>query len=156
MKEKISELLAPYWNEKGALIPILQHVQGEFGYLPEEAIGEIATALRLSESEIYGVATFYAQFRFVPLGEWTIKVCQGTACHVRGSHRILDVLQEDLGIQTGETTADQKFSLERIACFGSCSLAPVMVINESIYGRTTITSARKIINDLQKDTPKKE
>ncbi len=143
------EILAPYKGERGALIPILQKSQEELGYLSEEAIAEIANFLGLSDSEIYGVATFYAQFRFTRPGEHTIKVCQGTACHVRGSGQILEAVERELGIKPGGTTADYKFSLERVACFGSCALAPVMVADKNVYGRVTIDKAKKIIAETQ-------
>jgi len=120
-------------------------VQDALGYLPEEAISEIAQFLRLSEGEVYGVASFYAQFRFERQGEHTIKVCQGTACHVRGGRRILEAVERELGIQPGETTEDYKFSLERVACFGSCALAPVVVVDKTVYGRMTTAKARKIL-----------
>ncbi len=145
MHEQLSPILAPYRGQRGALIPVLQKVQEELGYLPEEAVSEIAYFLGVSESEVYGVASFYAQFRFTRQGEHTIKVCQGTACHVRGGQRILETVAQELGIQPGETTKDCKFSLERAACFGSCALAPVMVVDKTVYGRMTTAKARKIL-----------
>jgi len=145
MRERLSPILAPYRGQRGALIPVLQKVQEELGYLPEEAISEIAFFLGVSESEVYGVASFYAQFRFIRQGEHTIKVCQGTACHVRGGPRILEAVEREISIQPGETTEDYKFSLERVACFGSCALAPVMVVGKTVYGRVTTAKARKIL-----------
>jgi len=145
MRERLSPILAPYRGQRGALIPVLQKVQEELGYLPEEAVSEIAHFLGVSESESYGVASFYAQFRFIRQGEHTIKVCQGTACHVRGGRRILETVERELGIQPGETTEDYKFSLERVACFGSCALAPVLVVDKAVYGRMTTAKARKIL-----------
>ncbi len=147
MQERLSQLLAPYRGQRGALIPVLQKVQEELGYLPEEAISEIAHFLGVSESEVYGVASFYAQFRFIRQGEHTIKVCQGTACHVRGGRRILETVERELSLQPGETTEDYKFSLERVACFGSCALAPVMVVDKTVYGRMTTAKARKILTE---------
>ncbi|HEY93140.1 MAG TPA: NADH-quinone oxidoreductase subunit NuoE [Dehalococcoidia bacterium] len=145
MRERLSPILAPYRRQRGALIPVLQKVQEELGYLPEEAVSEIAFFLGLSESEVYGVASFYAQFRFERQGEHTVKVCQGTACYVRGGRRILELVKRELGIEPGETTEDYGFSLERIACFGSCALAPVMVVNKTVYGRMTTAKARKTL-----------
>ena len=145
MRERLSQILAPYRGQRGALIPVLQKVQEELGYLPEEAVSEIAYFLGVSESEVYGVASFYAQFRFERQGEHTIKVCQGTACHVRGGRRILEAVEREISIQPGETTEDYKFSLERVACFGSCALAPVMVMDKTVYGRMTTAKARKIL-----------
>ena len=112
MREQLSPILAPYRRQRGALIPVLQKVQEELGYLPEEAVSEIAHFLGVSESEAYGVVSFYAQFRFERQGEHTIKVCQGTACHVQGGPRILEAVERELGIQSGGTTGDYKFSLE--------------------------------------------
>jgi NADH-quinone oxidoreductase subunit E len=145
MRDRLLPVLEPYRGHKEALIPVLQKVQGELGYLPEEAVTEIAHFLGISRSEIYGVASFYAQFRFEKQGEHTVKVCQGTACHVRGSRRILEAVMQQLGIQPGGTTEDYKFSLERVACFGSCALAPVMVVDKKVYGRMNTTKAREIL-----------
>jgi len=145
MQERLLPILAPHRGQRGSLIPVLQKVQEELGYLPEEAISEIALFLGISESEVYGVASFYAQFRFVPQGKHAIKVCQGTACHVRGSWRILEAVERELGIQPGGTTKDYKFSLERVACFGCCALAPVVVIDKTVSGRMTIAKAKEIL-----------
>ena len=145
MHEQLSLILAPYRGQRGALIPVLQKVQEELGYLSEEAVSEIAYFLGVSESEVYGVASFYAQFRFTRQGEHTIKVCQGTACHVRGGRRILETVAQELGIQPGETTGDYKFSLERVACFGSCALAPVMLVDKTVHGRMTTAKARQVL-----------
>jgi len=147
MQQRLSQILTPYHEQRGALIPILQKVQEELGYLPEEAISQIAHFLGVSDSEVYGVASFYAQFRFVRQGEHTIKVCQGTACHVRGGRRILETVEREIGIEPGQTTEDYKFSLERVACFGSCALAPVMVVDKTVYGKMTTTKARKILTE---------
>ena len=147
MRERLSHILAPHRGQRGSLIPVLQKVQEELSYLPEEAISEIAQFLALSESEVYGVASFYAQFRFRRQGEHTIKICQGTACHVQGGRRILEAVERELGIQPGGTTDDYKFGLERVACFGSCALAPVMVVDKTVYGRMTPAKARKILTE---------
>lgn len=149
MRERLASVLAPYRGRKGATIPVLQKVQEEFGYLPEEAISEIANFLGLSKNEVFGVASFYAQFRFERRGEHTIKVCQGTACHVRGSRRILESVLDKLGIQPGGTTEDYKFSVERVACFGACALAPVMVIDDTVHAKVTIAKAKKLLSEYQ-------
>jgi len=151
LHERLLPVLAPYRGQRGALIPVLQKVQEEIGYLPEEAISEIAKFLGLSQNEIYGVATFYAQFRFERQGEHTVKVCQGTACYVQGGRRILDTVEQELGIQPGGTTEDYKFSLERVACFGSCALAPVMVVDKTFYGRMTTAKARQQLAEYQEE-----
>ncbi len=145
MKEELLKVLAPYRDKKGALIPVLQQVQEKFGYISEEAVSEIAKFLKISPNQVFGVASFYAQFRFQPQGEHMVKVCQGTACHVRGSLRILEAVEEKLGIQPGGTTPDRKFSLERVACFGACALAPVMVVDGTVYGSMTITKAKQLL-----------
>ena len=145
MRERLSPILAPYHRQRGALIPVLQKVQEELGYLPEEAISEIAFFLGQSENEVYGVATFYAQFRFIRQGEHTIKVCQGTACHVRGGQRILETVERELGILPGETTEDYKFSLETVTCFGACALAPVMVVDKTVNGKMTTVKAKQVL-----------
>ena len=143
---ELAEILAKHEGEKGALIPILQKVQEKFGYLPKEAISEVAKFSRMSESEVFGVASFYAQFYFTRRGQHTIKVCLGTACHVRGGEKILDEIKRELGVESGGTTEDSKFSLERVACFGSCALAPVLVINKDVYGRMTVAKSKETVN----------
>ena len=145
MRERLLPILEPYRGQREALIPALQKVQGELGYLPEDAISEIAYFLGLSQSEIYGVASFYAQFRFERQGKHTVRVCQGTACYVRGGRRIMNTVVQELGIQPGGTTEDYKFSLERVACFGSCALAPVMVVDNTVHGRMTTVKARQVL-----------
>ncbi len=145
MHEKLSEVLTPYQGQKGATIPVLQKVQEELGYLPEETISEIANFLSLSKNEVYGVASFYAQFRFERPGEHIIKVCEGTACHVGGSARILEEVEREIGIQPGGTTEDYKFSLERVACVGCCALAPVMIVDNTVNAKMTIDKAKKTL-----------
>lgn len=146
MKEELSEVLDSYKGEKGAVIPILQKVQEKLGYLSEEAVKEVAHFLRTSESVIYGVATFYAQFRFTRPGEHQLKVCLGTACHVRGGELILDTVQRELGVEPGGTTSDYKFSLERVACFGCCALAPVAVIDKTVHSRMTPSKVKQLLD----------
>ncbi len=145
MREQLSPVLEPYRGQKESLIPVLQKVQEELGYLPEEAVSEIAHFLRLSRSRVYGVASFYAQFRFERQGKHTVRVCQGTACHVRGGRRILEAVMQQIGIQPGETTEDYQFSLERVACFGSCALAPVMVVDKTVCARMTTPKVRETL-----------
>ena len=149
MVEQLAEILNPYKGERGTLIPALQKVQESFGYLSQEIVSQIAKFLRVSESEIFGVASFYAQFRFTRPGEHSVKVCLGTACHVRGGVRILETLQRELGIEPGGTTEDYKFNLERVACFGSCALAPVAVIDDKVYGRVTTTKVKEILDQYR-------
>ena len=149
IKEKLNEILSCYIGRRDELIPILQEAQEQFSYLPLEVMLGIARFLRLSESTVYGVATFYAQFKFVPSGKSMVKICRGTACHVRGAPRILDEVERRLGIKPGETTDDLEYSLETIACFGSCALAPVMVVDENVYGRMTPAKVGQILGDTE-------
>ena len=152
VREQLDELLSAYSGKKGDLIPILQEVQEKFGYLPREAMQKIAKFLSLSESTVYGVSTFYAQFKFAPTGKRIVKVCRGTACHVRGAGRILGEIERQLGIKPGETTDDLEYTLETIACFGSCALAPVIVIDKDVYGRMTTTKVGQILADIEKQS----
>ena len=145
IKEKIKEILAQYSGKKDELIPILNETQEKFRYLPLEAMEDISRFLRVSKSTIYGVATFYALFKLVPSGKKIIRVCRGTACHVRGSPRIVDEVSKQLDIKPGETTKDMEYTLETIACFGSCALAPVMVVDKAVYGRMTPAKVREIL-----------
>ncbi len=145
MHERLRPIFEAYPGHREVLIPVLQKAQEELGYLSEEAITEIAHFLGLSSSDIYGVASFYAQFRFERPGEHEIKVCQGTACHVRGSARILEEVERELGIHPGETTTDYKYSLERVACVGCCALAPVMIVDDVVHAKMTIAESKKIL-----------
>jgi NADH-quinone oxidoreductase subunit E len=148
MKE-LSEILSQYKKEPSSLIPVLQEVQGSFGYLPKESLKEIAQYLRIPLSKVYGVTTFYAQFRFTKLGKYLIKVCHGTACHVGGVTKISEAILRELGINLGETTKDELFTVERVACLGCCSLAPCMMINDRVYGKLTPEKARRIIHEYK-------
>ena len=148
-KEQLSEILSHYTGQRDELIPILQEAQERFGYLPEEVMSGIAKFLRLSESTVFGIATFYAQFKFTPTGKRIVKVCRGTACHVRGGARILREVEKRLGIKPGETTSDFEYTLETIACFGSCALAPVTVVDKNVYGRMTATKVGQILADTK-------
>ncbi|MFC1839361.1 NADH-quinone oxidoreductase subunit NuoE [Thermodesulfobacteriota bacterium] len=131
------------------LIELLQKVQRELGYLPESTLLEISRLTGQSAANIFGVATFYSQFRFQPVGKHIIKVCRGTACHVKGSGRILDHLMEYLKIAPGETTKDGLFTLETVACFGSCALAPVVVVDDTVYGSMDRSKTIKLIDDIR-------
>jgi NADH:ubiquinone oxidoreductase subunit E len=142
----LSEILAKYpRGDRGFLIPILQDVQESHGYVSPDVIDEIGVFTGVSPGEIFGVASFYAHFRFTKPGKHTIKVCRGTACHVRGSERILELVERELKVKAGQTTADELFSLERIACFGCCALAPVVVVDKDVHGRMSSTKARRLL-----------
>ena len=146
IKEELSAILARYRGEKSELISILQEAQERFGYLPEETMLEIARFLQIPESAVFGVITFYAQFRLAPGGKRTVRVCRGTACHVRGGARILREVERRLSIKSGQTTDDLEYALETIACFGSCALAPVMVVDKDVYGRMTTAKVGQILD----------
>lgn len=151
MKERLEAIFSSYSGEARELIPVLQHVQEEFGYLPEEAIAEIARFTGAPESRVYSVATFYTQFRFTPVGRNHVMVCRGTACHVKGAPRILDELENQLDIKEGETTPDMAFSLETVACIGACGAAPTMMINEDTYGQLTAKKISGILADVRSE-----
>lgn len=134
---------------RDALIPILQEVQDTFGYLSRESIGVIGQYLGLPTSKIYGVATFYNQFRFEALGKYHIQVCRGTACHVKGSAAVLEAIEQDLNITSGKATRDGLFSLEVVACIGACGLAPVISINGEFFANLTPKKVRKVLQSFR-------
>ncbi len=146
----IDPIIEKYRNKKGNLIPILQGVQNIYGYLPEAAFRKISKDIGLKLSDMYGVATFYAQFRLNPVGKNIVKVCHGTACHVQNAKDLTNALEDSLGIKDGETTEDSLFTLESVACLGCCSLAPVMMIGDETYGNLDGKAAAKIIKKLKK------
>jgi NADH-quinone oxidoreductase subunit E len=145
----IAHRLAAYGSGRGNLIPILQMIQEAHAYLPPPALGLVARHLDVSLCEVYGVATFYNQFRFNPPGRHPIKVCMGTACHVRGGDIILENFERKLAIAEGETTPDREFSIERVACVGCCALAPVAVIGETVYGHMAPSKVESFILRFQ-------
>lgn len=134
---QVEAILAKYQGVKGALIPVLQEAQNAYGYLPKEVIVCIAEKMAIPVSQIYGVVTFYAQFHLNPRGKNIVRVCQGTACHVRGAKAILTALEDNLKIKAGGTTPDLNFTLETVACIGACGLAPVLMVNDDTHGRLT-------------------
>jgi len=142
---QLKEIIARNKGQKGALMPILQQAQGLYGYLPIEVQTIIAQELRLSLSEVYGVVTFYAQFTLNPKGENRISVCLGTACYVKGAQDVLTKIQEELGIEAGGITPDGKFSLDATRCIGACGLAPVMTVNDDVYGQLVADDITDII-----------
>ena len=136
-EEKLMQAIANHKDEKGAVIPVLHEAQNIYGYLPIEVQKKISEGLNVPIAEIYGIVTFYAQFSLYPKGEYEVSVCLGTACYVKGSGEILEKIKERLGIDVGECTPDGKFSLNATRCIGACGLAPVMTVNDSVYGRLT-------------------
>ncbi len=135
--EQMDTILSKYQGVKGALIPVLQEAQSAYGYLPKEVLRYIGKKMDIPVSQIYGVVTFYSQFHLNPRGKNIIRVCQGTACHVRGAKAILTALEDSLKVTAGNTTPDLKFTLETVACIGACGLAPVLMINDDTHGRLT-------------------
>lgn len=144
-EHRLEEVFAKYRHQKGALIPVLQEAQDIFGYLPKEVLQLIAKELRLPLSKVYGVVTFYAQFHLKPRGRNIIRVCLGTACHVRGGAKIFETVQKELNIKDGETTEDLRFTLESVACIGACGLAPVIMVNDDTHGRLTPDKISEIL-----------
>lgn len=135
MEKRLEKVLNQFDGKKEELIPILQKVQDEFGYIPEEKMLNIARFIRVPESKVYGAATFFAQFRFTPIGENRVMVCRGTACHVKGAPQVLEAIERKLNIKEGETTPDGKYSLESVACIGCCSLAPCIMVNNKVEAK---------------------
>ncbi len=145
----LEPLIQKYKGKKGSLIPLLQGAQNLYGYIPREVFEKISDATGLRLSDLYGVATFYAQFRLYPVGKNIIKVCHGTACHVQNANTITDSLKEALNVKDGETTEDGLFTLESVACLGCCSLAPVLMVAGEVYGKLTGKEAVRIIRDIR-------
>lgn len=148
-EEKLGQILDKYRQQKGALIPVLQAAQDIYGYLPKEALERIANDLRLPLSKVYGVVTFYAQFHLNPRGRHVVRVCLGTACHVRGGAKILEALEKETGVSDGETTEDLRFTLESVACIGACGLAPVIMVNDDTHGRLTPDQIPNILSQYE-------
>lgn len=145
--EKIQEILSRHTAERQELIPILQETQRALRYLPEVAIKEISGYLHIPESIIYGVGTFYAKFKFKPPGSKIIRVCRGTACHVKGTQKVLAEFEKILGIKAGETTPDGEYTLETVACIGACALAPVITIDDEVFAKMTPRKVTEILGD---------
>ncbi len=150
MKPDIDDILKRYNDaERNSLIPVLQEIQEAHGYLSREAVIRVGEHLNLPASKIYGVATFYNQFRFHPVGKYHIQVCRGTACHVKGSGALLNALQRELKIEPGETTRDGDFSLEVVACIGACGLAPVICVNGEFHAKVAMDDVSEILNSYR-------
>ena len=139
-----------YEGTPGELIPLLQSAQEHFGFIPRRAINYISTVTGIAESEIYGVITFYSQFRLKPMGKYVIRACGGTACHVSAADMIIGTIQDELGVEVGDTTDDGVFTLNTVACIGCCSLAPVIMVNEETHGKLTPASVRRIIRQYSR------
>jgi NADH-quinone oxidoreductase subunit E len=146
VKKQLDSVLTQYKGEKNDLIPILQKAQEKFGYLPRDVMEGIARFLRLPASIVFGVSTFYAQFKFVPMGKKVVRVCRGTACHVRGADKILQEFERKLCIKPGETTEDREYTLETVACIGACALAPTLTVNKDVKGKMTTQRVREMLD----------
>jgi len=153
MNDEFGFNLWSYDGTPGELIPLLQSAQNHFGYIPRRTINYISAVTGIPESEVYGVITFYSQFRLQPMGKYVIRACNGTACHVSGAEMIIEAIQDELGVEVGRTTADGLFTLNTVACIGCCSLAPVIMINENTHGSLTPASVRKIIRQYRRTGP---
>ena len=151
MEHSLSEILSSYKGTRGELIPILQRIQAKFSYLPEEAVAEVAEFCGVAESKVFGIASFYAQFRFAPLGRTQVMVCRGTACHVRGAPQVFDEVKRQLRIEEGETTPDLEYSLETVACIGCCALAPCLVINGKVESTMTPRKVKDLFTEGEQD-----
>lgn len=143
------EIFSEFKGAEGDLIPILQKTQKNVGYISPEATREISKFLKISENQIYGVASFYSQFRFSAPGRNLIKICMGTACHVRSGQILCDALERELGIIAGQTTPDRRFEFQRVACLGCCALAPVVQINDDIYSSMTVIKLQEILKKYE-------
>lgn len=146
---KLAEIIASYWGQKWPLIPLLQEVQDELGYIPPEAIESIAKACKLSPAQVQGVITFYEQLYTTPRGRNIVRVCRGTACHVRGGKTILKLVRGQLGIEEGQTTTDMEYTLETVACIGVCALAPNLVIGKDTHGNMNPRKVGRLFADAK-------
>lgn len=148
--DRIEQIIKEHGASKSSLIPVLQKAQEEYRYLPEEILSFIATALDLPPATVYGVATFYAQFSLEPMGKYVIRVCDGTACHVRKNQALIQFIRNFLGLKEDErTTQDLRYSLEIVSCIGACALAPAVVINEKVYGQMTAQKMANVLNEIE-------
>jgi len=149
MEKTINKILSSFQGKSSELIPALLKIQEELGYLPDDAMHYAAEFLNVPESTVFGVASFYSQFRFTPVGKNKIMVCKGTACHVKGADKILDEISRNIGIKDGETSSDMQYTLEGVACIGCCALAPCITINNEVHGRLNPKLVDKIFNSKQ-------
>ena len=153
---KIDVIIDEHKGEKWGLIPLLQEVQELCGYIPPETIEPIAESMNMFPSQVQGVITFYAGFALQPKGKYVLKICRGTACHVKGSRSIIRLMQRELDVKEGETTPDYQFSLETVACLGACFLAPAMMVNQTYFGKLAPAKVGSILNEYKKENKEKE
>jgi NADH-quinone oxidoreductase E subunit len=145
----VEQVLTKHQGKKWALIPLLQELQEAIGYIPRQTIAPVARTLGLFPSEVQGVVTFYAQFSLTRRGKNIVRVCRGTACHVKGGKNVLKIVKQELGVDDGETTEDYKFTLDTVACLGTCFLAPVMMVNRNYYGRLSPPKISTILKQFE-------
>ena len=148
-KRSFTEVLHDYPKEDGSLIPLLQKAQEKYRYISPDLVEKIADYIGVTDSQVFGVASFYSQFRFSEPGEHTISVCLGTACHVSGGETLVEAFERDLEVKPGECTTDKKFDLERVACLGCCALAPVVKVDKDIYGKVNLIKLKEIIENYE-------
>jgi len=148
---RISAIIEKHRGEKWGLIPLLQEIQDAVGYIPPQSLESISEAMHLFPAQVQGVATFYAGFSLTPKGKYVVRVCRGTACHVKGGKSILRVLKKELGLEEGETSPDYRFTLETVACLGACFLAPTMMVNRTYYGRLSPPKVNSILAQYRKE-----
>ena len=149
LEARLDPIVEKYRGKQGIAIPLLADVQKEVGYVAREAVEYVSEKLSIPAAELFGVATFYAMFRFQPQGKYVVRLCRGTACHVQGSGRVAEQLERTLGVQDGETTEDLMFTLQYVACLGCCSLAPVMLVGDEVHGRLTPEKAVEVLEGLR-------
>jgi len=152
--QRVNEIIDGYDVDRSASLAILQDIQREYNFLPREALELVAQRLEVPVGHVYQMATFFKAFSLKPRGDYLIKVCLGTACHVQGGPHILGELEHSLNIKAGQTTADGKFSIEGVRCLGACALAPIVVVNEEVYGKMSTAAAGKLVDDLNRGAAK--
>ncbi len=145
LKQKVTKILKQYQHEKGMLVSVLQDIQSVYNYLPQDALKQVSTSLNVPLSQVYSVATFFKAFSLEPRGRHLIHVCLGTACHVRGAAKILDKMERELGIKSGETTEDLKFTLETVNCVGACALGPMVIVDNEYHGEMTVDKVESVL-----------
>ena len=148
-QKKLEDMMKKYQNQDGVLISVLQDAQEIYGFLSEQVMETIAREMKIPVAKVFGVATFYSQFRFIPIGRNVIRVCMGTSCHVRGALKVLKTLERELDIKAGETTGDGEFTLETVGCIGACGLAPVISINNKVFGNLTPQMIPEIVEKFK-------
>jgi len=146
MNDDLKKIISPYKGKKSDIIPILQDIQAKYGYLPEELMQDVSRFVGVSQSEVFGVATFYSQFRFTPRGRKHILVCKGTACHVSGANKIIEGIERHLGIKEGDVTFDMEYSLESVGCLGCCALAPCAMVNKDVKSNLTLKDVKRLFS----------